>query len=471
MRKFLYILCVALPMVIGLSSCVDDNDACSALMPEQEGKVHLRFTIMTRNDVKGTRNSKTPLSRVADIEGDQEGSGVENQLNIEGNDIHYYLFDGNRRFLQDFTPVAKTLSESKDYKVYTVTANIEEDYFDNNIEGTVNFYILALANYSGWGVKMPTIEKGSTIEQLFSDGLAMTVLPRSNVLLRTDEWWHLNPCGHYFPMAGLQKFSVPGSMLYSSSESMPYDLSRATGKDLNMLRALAKIEVIDKINVNGVYDVSTDGIYFHDGTSEDPAGKNSWLRVEKAEINGIMNRGTLLPDITEWTNADADETQQVNLPTILSNFIYNVPPVLADDGDLGNTEGFKSSVINFFPDRYATELREDKCPVFSGYVFEYSKLANQLTDIPSAQQPYMIITTRGHTSKLEDGTIRTDAESMVLPVRLANYTNGTATSADNLNYLLRNHIYRYEVTGIAQDIQVNWTVCNMDTGEAVIEFN
>lgn len=464
----LALVTIMLTLILGLYSCVDENGNCSDPVAGDDGKIFLRFTIMTRSDDAPLLNSNnTFMSKAPDIEGDIEGSGLENKLNLD--DLHYFLFDEDRGFLQDFTPKSTTIAESDNYKLYQVVANIDDEYIEKNITGTVSFYIMALANYSDWGVNLPTLTRGTTIEEFLqlASNVVMTSMPNPRKLLRSDDYWHLYPGGAYFHMAGLQKFDVPGNMLTVSSVQNPYDISFATGKDLNMLRSLVKIEVIDKINVNGIYQESVDGIYFHDGTTEDPAGKNSWLRVDKVEINGVMSQGTLVPSISEWTNGDADETQQVNAPTIPLSAKYNAPPELYDNNEFG--DGYNGdALIDFMPDRYATELRADKCPVFSGYVFEYSKLAEQLKDIPSTMQPYIRITTRGYT----DFSGQVLAESMILPLRIAKYKDGISSASDNLDYLLRNHIYRFELFGISQDIQINWTVCDMTTGkEANIEFN
>ena len=83
-----------------------------------------------------------------------------------------------------------------------------------------------------------------------------------------------------------------------------------------------------------------------------------------------------------------------------------------------------------------------------------------MQEVPATQQPYFRVTIRGHS---ENGVVV--VEPMVLPVRMAKYINGTATSADNFPQLLRNHIYRFEISGIGSGLTVNWTVCGMDTPE------
>lgn len=457
------LLVVSLPVSVGLQSCVTDNEDCQA---HESPVMAISFNIVTRgDDGEIATHTKGSITRAADIEGDIEGSGVENMLNIENNDLRYLIFDRNRQFLMDITPESTTTAiEDSNYKLYEVTAHIPKDeYFDMNIDGMVDFYILAIANYKDWGVDNFSIARNTTIEDFLSNtsGLVMTETPNNRVLLRQEDYEYY-PGGKFFPMAGLQKFSIPGNMLKLSSTYHPYDIS-SNGREINMLRAIAKIEVIDKINVREVYDPAVDGIYFYGG-NDDPAGQNSWLRIGKVEINGFMNQGSLIPSISQWINSDADETQQVKDPTIPSSAQYILPTDFPDGAtDIQVTPGAQS---NMFPDEYATQARTDKCPVFSGYVFEYSALAPQLNNISNTQKPYLSITTRGHT----DAQGNQEAESMTYYIRLANYTNGAATSNDCLDRMLRNHIYRFVVTGISQDIQVYWTVCNMDNASADINF-
>lgn len=418
---------------------------------EKDG-IFLRFSIITKNEAR---------TRVADITGDLTGSSYENYLDVS--DIKYLLFDKDKNFLADMTATMKIVSVSDDYSLYSVQANIKDSYFLDNLNGFIDFYLLVLANHSGWDITIPSLTRGDSMETLFTNGLVMNILPETNKLQNSLSPSSESNDKQYFPMSGLQHYRIPGSMLMTSAEGAPYDLSIATKKNVNLLRAFAKIEIIDKINIKDVYTEGVDGKYFYGG-NDDPAGQNSWLRIDKVEINGFMNQGSLIPSISQWINSDADETQQVKDPTIPSSAQYILPTDFPDGAtDIQVTPGAQS---NMFPDEYATQARTDKCPVFSGYVFEYSALAPQLNNIANTQKPYLSITTRGHT----DAQGNQEAESMTYYIRLANYTNGAATSNDCLDRMLRNHIYRFVVTGISQDIQVYWTVCNMDNASANINF-
>lgn len=415
-----------------LQSCINDKMECPSEVEENEDGFHLRFTIMTKTDGR---------TRAADIDGDQEGAGYENFLDV--NDIKYLIFDKNQKYITDITAKTKTVAANGNYTVYNVEATVNDPYFYNNITGNVDFYLLALANHKKWNITFPTLNRGDDLEKLFTDGLVMKAIHQPSELQAGDI------SDVHFPMSGLQYFSVPGSMLLTSGKEAPFDISLATGKDLNMLRALVKIEIIDKINI------ADDGV-FNDAT--DNQGENGYLRIDKVEINGFMTEGSLLPAFAQWNKNAVLETQQVDAPTIPSSALYKSPPILDEDNKFGPFEGFSGYIIDFVEDDYARSLRKDKCPVFSGYVYEYLKTADQMQKVPATQQPYFRVTTRGYTDE-------NVAPSLVLPVRMAKYTNGTAASADNFPQLLRNHIYRFEISGIGSGLTVNWTVCGMDTPE------
>ena len=79
-----------------------------------------------------------------------------------------------------------------------------------------------------------------------------------------------------------------------------------------------------------------------------------------------------------------------------------------------------------------SEKAEERYPIFFGYVTEYSKAA-----IGSMVKHYLVVA-------IVDG----------------------APQGDGINFLLRNHIYRYEINAVgsseANIIDVGYTVCNWD---------
>lgn len=380
-------------------------------------------------------------SRGADIEGEVRGSAAENYINVDGGDIMFLLFDGNRQFLQQL-PLSdiKTVYTASDYKEYIFHTPVTAAYFKDNIDTTFSFYIMALANGRSMGMTYPVPAAGQTIEDVVEGRLGdvaanlLTHQPNTYMLMNIGSW-----AQQFFPMAGLQKFTVSGAELKKGTEAVPYNIS-ANGKEINMLRALTKIEVIDHVNFEGKYNESIHG--------------NDENRIEKVEINGFMNAGSIVPAIGQWTNAEADETQQVASPSVPSGASYMNPVPMT----LPLKPNVPDVIIDFYYDEHASKLNADGCRVFSGYLYEYDR-----TKITNSQQvPYLRITTQGKPSE-------TDTEgSHVLPMALAEYTDGVA--GNPVAALLRNHIYRFQVNAINNEsnLSVTWTVCPMDQVDITI---
>lgn len=427
------VLALLLP---GLSACVADDSPCPDDSPRNPFLI--KFQIMSAAD-SGTR--------AADLDGELEGAGYENYLNVD--DIRYLIFDSDRKFVADISTKATTVNSNPEFTLYDVVAEVDAPYFKEHINTTLDFYILALANYSGWGITIPTLAEGDDMEALFTNGLVATVIPDSGKLRLAVQ---AEADKQYFPMAGLQRFTFAGNMLETSWEELPYDISAGTGKTLNLLRALAKIEVIDKINV-------ADGAEF-DAEAERP------IKIGSATLNGFVSRGRLLPAMAQWDRNATFETQQVAAPSIPGQTtaeFYSLPPSLNADNSIAPADGLTGYTMALTYDAAATAKREDKCPVYSCYVFEYSK-----TGIAATQQTYLTVDIPEY---IDPNTGTTIVEAATYPLRIAQYTNGYATSANNLDVLMRNHIYRFEITGISTTLRVRWTVCQMDKASAEIEYN
>lgn len=422
---------MALTVLICLmtGSCIEDASDCPETSDPGLGTadVRLSFTIMTGREAART----TDRSRSADIDGDQNGKNGENYIDI--NDLNFLLFDADGKFLQNFTPETKVIRDPDEETVYTVNATVSDPYFGEATGDNVVFYIMALCNGAQLGMGFPLLERGTTIESLCSaaGSPSFTILPQTSILQ-----WGI-PGMQSIPMSGLRAFSVSKAALKASSADNPVDISEARTKPLNMLRAVTKIEIVDKINIEGKYNPA-----IHDNLPE---------RIEKVEINGIYPSGTILPSMDQWTrNVAVPETQQVIAPTIPVSAAYLNP---AKYPSPEFTQIIPGTSLDFVPD--GTD--EDNCPVYAVYIYEYAAESfivdgsqhNVDNGIKLTEQmPYIRV------------TIGTD----ILPMRLATYKDGIAEA--ELPYMLRNHIYRFEITKIhlGSELTVNWTVCDMDNG-------
>ena len=167
-----------------------------------------------------------------------------------------------------------------------------------------------------------------------------------------------------------------------------------------------------------------------------------------------------MPSFGQWRDKNDvpyPETQQVDNPTVPASATYALPPAITTDNLAGLNLATASYARQFVLDQVATEAREDKCPVYSLYLYEYTLMP--VAQVPLDQQPYFVVSTKGDEQN----------QSRTFALKMANYINGEAGA--NLSQLLRNHIYRFEIAGINQDLTVNWTVCEMDEASADIEFN
>lgn len=414
-RKWVCLL-VAMPVMLLVAGCVNVYDDCPA--PEDgSGPVKLRFTIVTRTST----GSGTGQTRAADISGDQSGTTSENYLNLAGHDIRFLLFDGAQKLLRDFTPDANTTlaaGDGENYVAYTVEASIVEPYFANVATADTDFYIMVLANGRPHQMTALGLAPGETTIKDVS-GQLITFVQKTYVIVDTETGmrggWMPSPPGvadgEYIPMAGLQHFTLLQGAFDGKGPEDFVELSPENGsKNINMLRALAKIEVIDKIGISGNF-------------ADAPSKR---MCVEKAELFGRCANGTVLPAYGQWSRNGALETQQVDAPTMAYPIQY-LPPTA--DMYVPNW----ASLIEFYEDKDAQKARKDGCPVFSTYVTEYSR-----ADINGKLPPYIRVT-------INDPDTPDDKESGVYRIELASYSDkGEADKP--LSALLRNHIYRYEIT-------------------------
>lgn len=428
-------LMTAFSLMLSAAGCVNEDDNCP-VPGSGSDTVKLRFTIVTRTPMNSSRQS----SRAADISGDKIGTPAENYLNLAARDISFLLFDRDQKLLRNFTPdVDITPVDGSNYITYTVRATISEPYFANVADANTEFYIMVVANGRPYGLSAFALAPGHTSISDVAGQLASFTLPttyQDPITSGTTGWTPSQPGdadGEYIPMAGLQHFTIAKGAFAAGPENF-IDLSPDGSKDINMLRALAKIEVIDRI------DIPKDGNFVDDPDR---------ISIEKVELLGYCATGTILPSFDQWNRNDALETQQVVAPTMASPLTYRNP---AADFKI-TTDGTK---IEFHVDDDAQDKREDLCPVFSVYTTEYS-----LAAIGTANPVYARVTVQVNPT-----------DSRIYLLKLASYTNGQP--GDNITTLLRNHIYRYEISDISIEgtLTANWVVCPMSEVKITIpSFN
>ncbi|MDE6266279.1 MAG: hypothetical protein K2M07_02885 [Muribaculaceae bacterium] len=402
-------LIVAVAMM--LTGCIYDRMDC----PENEelenvGEViTIEFTMLTRNAQSASRSLDPPPSP-------ETGFSAENYLDL-GN-LTFLLFDDNRKMLRTFSPDVDVIEEATGpYVKYRVRTFLHDNYFLKTTSENITFTIVVLGNFAGLSPERFNFSAGEKLEDIFKPEIVGTfAMPLSNNSANT--WIPAvapiasQNSGH-IPMSGMQTFTVPTGALRASSPDSPYQLSEGPSqKHINMLRALAKIEIVDKIAYS--------------------ATDNNHFTIEHVELIGHNTRGSILPLFGEW---ERDlETQYVKLPSVPSDAAY----IGSDPGSgIGTSVTGSQAERDFFLDADATAARTDGCKVYSCYLTEYDPEA-----VGSASPMWMRLTMSAPWGEDETTQFRLD---------VAPYTDGTPQEPMPI---LRNNIYRYVITG-AKEIDLD----------------
>ncbi len=429
--KRIFRLAALLPGLM-LCGCVNDSADCPIDETPDKG-VYLRFDIVTR----GTSYSRSRAITMPSDDELQEGTIAENYIDVPN--MLFMLFDADQNFLSPISP-AVAPEEGSNYTRYQVNTVLYNPYFTDPASDEITFYVLVLANYSKYDTK--DLVYGKTLQQMFGDGSPSFAIPTQG------GWWYphiatddLSNSPQYIPMSGLQRFTVKVSDLDASTVDSPLNISlNDHSKDINMLRALAKIEVVDRINATGTGDAFVQ------------PDKESRAYIEKVELYGYYNRGSLLPSYQQWVT----ETQYVSGVNIPSTATYQNPKAFEGTGG--------SSPRDFGEDADATAKRKadgkDECSVFSVYVPEYKvPTTDDLTTSTPIVPAWIQVT-------VYDSQYPGTDKSKLYHMKLAEYSNGSSGTT-NIP-LLRNNIYRYEIESVSSSvINLTWTVCAMDEADEI----
>lgn len=434
-KTFTYRICrmlMALLLAVVLpGSCSDETESEAAC-----DNVRFHFTLNLQSlSPAGASRAVIPPSNP------QTGALAENYLNLD--DVRFIMFDADQKVLCELEAKI-TPEEESGYTRYVVDFSISDEYFTkpgNRLN--VEFYIMAIANYTQYDPWQVSFPKGGAMKNIFDSQQLSFVLPDGS------PWWYphfgtstdgtIPSAPQYIPMSGLQHFSVAASDILAK---LYIDLG-----EINMLRAMAKIEVVDRI---GAVDAA-------DGTVRQP-DKDERASIDKIELMGFYTRGTLLPLFNQWNISSYPETQYVTSPFVPDNFQYANPPLFS------NMQEGTAFVRNFGLDEAATVARKDGCKVYSVYIPEY-KVPGASQELLSgtmakpANPAWVRVTVR---QKINNPDVDKYQETLPYELKLTGYSNGVS---DGKNIpLLRNNIYRYEINSVSSKLtNIVWTVCPMST--------
>lgn len=424
-----------LSMVV--SGCINDDISCPTETDDES--MTIQFTIHSRPS-DSSRDLSRSVSRAEVV-----GSVAENYIDIT--DLQFLLFDADGVLLRPFFP--RIVEHAGDYTWYELQASFAEPYFttaiDNGTDAT--FSIMAIANARSHNAQNIGLAVWQTTIDNIAGQLRTYESPEGYVDIIYDSegkpidnkyrGWSPSVEGKRFiPMSGLQKFTVTNADLKNSSPENPIQLSQKYKKDIAMVRTLAKIEVIDHIDIP-------------EGEAYDPDNREGF-KIQKVELCGRTDKATLLPWMgvanpalgyyPQW----GESSRQVTAPTVPADS-YIAPEPFSTSG-YNKSKGILSVTVPTVEKGY-----NDGFPVYSFYVSEYAhNLIGQLED------PYIVITLDGA------------AGSPIRKMPLTTYVDGKPDAP--LSTLLRNHIYRYVVTSV-ESIGVDFTLNVVDWESHVTEWD
>lgn len=297
---------LAAMLAAAVSSCdsviYDNPDEPSPVEP-QEVTATLQFQIATQ----ATRNSRALNEDENDVN-HQLGTADENYVDLQT--LSFILADGDGKAIMPFYPTV-TPEPDTDFKLYDVTAELPQAALNKTFsdDGDAIFQILVIANARTNGVeRMPygfSLESYETNPVMLSscfgsDGSPTFQFPLSG---NTANGWDPSITGaRYIPMAGVQHFSVSKAALDKSTQEEPVKLSETQEKYINLLRAVARIDV--KLS----------------------AASSPGISIASVSLTGYNTRGALLPEATYWQTDNLFETRYIlnsETPTIPSNNTYS----------------------------------------------------------------------------------------------------------------------------------------------------
>lgn len=441
----IFILSLMLPLV----GCINDEDLCP-IADGDEDRVTVEFSVVTRDVLRtGTRAPQDPVDY-----NPLSGTMAENYLDLQN--TVFMLFDQDQTLVKVFIPEVKP--DDNTYAKYSVRAFLSQSEFQTLTEGKTNvqFSIAVVGNYSRLNPMNAAYHIGLKLKDIFDAAKVGTFsMPVSN---NPNNSWIPSIYGIGYtdaldetitgltpaqiPMAGIQTYNVSVEDLAASTVDNPLNLSgNSDDGDIYMLRALAKIEIIDHIDAVTVNDVTTQ------------PDRDERICINKVELIGHTTRGSLFPTINQWDFRNPIETQYVKDTSVpqSSQYVGIIP-----EEDLTTPNAPTGSIVTFFADKQATELREDGCTVYSCYLTEYNP-----AELNGSAPMWIRVTAKYPVVDPAFQDYGDDVDTSLFRIEIAPYVNGGIQAAIPV---LRNNIYRFQINKVTPPDQYNYityTVCPM----------
>lgn len=383
LRRIVDIKVIILAAVALLCGCSGDVDPVDS--PVDKG-ADIVLTLYTAD-------SSSRLSSRAPGDPLQTASIAENRIDIDGGDYRVLVFGKDGRLLERIIPTGAIKVEKDDYSVYSIEGRITQTAFMGNADGSYEFQIMVLANWQSLGGSDCYDKFALTPGKTFIDDIVALAREYCWSLSAKDGWRPFEDGNKGIPMFGLGSISVTADQVSASRPDNPIQVG-----EISLLRAMAKIEIIDNI-AQDYYDYRPE--------------------ITASSIAGHLSTGTLVPDLDANPGWNVENTQVVS-PTEPANPLKaNMP-------------------LKFF----VAGKNANGHDVYTAYVAEQN-----LKQLTATSRPAVSL------------TISIEGNLVNYNVQLSEYKNGNPSVP--FESILRNHIYSFEIVRVTYPpkLEIHYTVC------------
>jgi hypothetical protein len=379
--------------------------------------------------------------------GTEGGSDIENYINLS--DLKLLIF--NRALNSAGTGCSSTIGNDANDTLQQVINLTKIDHIDGttlyNVTGELlegapsgSFRVVVAANWSKWTKWTPASKKLSDYCLTRGAAFPYPTIPDADYSSVRSGFSNWMPTEEKpIPMYGVKAFGAGAELTPSFIPGMTTDLGQ-----IDVIRAVAKIELYS----------STEGVTFSDVKLTEFMGIGMVAPYAMCEATAQPTNDNI--NVTQRTTDDGTWTKILHYATYKKN--DDIQTGL--NWQMGIVGGRISSFHNLSPTEVTTETKEttetgEETKTITKYVFyvpEYQVVGNT-SQQPVPKLQFHIATTNDTTGK--------DYE-----LEFKRYTNNVAFN------ILRNNIYRYEVTVSNTAVKINYNVIDWNdqtAGDIVFE--
>lgn len=208
-------------MSVVVSGCGSDPESKSAA-----SEMSISFRVETRNGEDANAGGESGESSA----GYEAATEWENFIDIDNNDYRIAFFDNDNRCITPFTPTEISAVENSNYVDYTLKGEVP-----GILTLYSDFKIVVLANWDSY----PEIKTGiTTIDDICCPNDEATGKFRHF----EGSGFNIKESARYVPMYGIKEYK--GVVFGRDNENNPTVLYEGNFGPVNMLRAIAKVEII-----------------------------------------------------------------------------------------------------------------------------------------------------------------------------------------------------------------------------------